>query len=220
MTGGCPTCSGFDPLDGRGPVCRCGSTWATRPRKPLTRRTPLAHGEKGLARGTGLAPGTKGLTRGAPLVSGGAPLASGAPLARSAPAPRPRKPRVAPEVRDAVLARSGGRCEVGATDACRARGRRLDSAEGASQHHRLPGRMGGSKRTAVHAAANLLQVCGHGTAGCHGWIESHRTAALAAGWLLRAGEDPTGRPARLHDGRRMLLTATGYLPDPAPVGSP
>lgn len=178
--------------------------------KPLARRTPLAPGSKGLAPGKGLSRGT-GLTRTAGPVER-------APLARSAPAPRPWKPRVAPEVRDAVLTRSRGLCEVAATPECRTRGRRLDSVVGASVQHRLPGRMGGSKRAAVHSPANLLQVCGSGTTGCHGHMESQRELALVNGWLLHDGEDPAARPALLWNGRRMLLTADGYLPAPAPVG--
>lgn len=198
----------------------------------LTRRTPLAPGTKGLApgkglsRGTGLAPGTKGLSRGAgltrstPMTPGERALTGTAPLARQAPASRPRKARVAPEVRDAVRARSGGRCEVGVELACRTRRRSLTSVVGASQHHRLPGRMGGSKRAAVHAASNLLDVCGHGTAGCHGWIERNRETALANGWLLHEGADPAAVPVALHDGRRVLLTDAGtYGASPGEPGA-
>lgn len=159
----------------------------------LTRRTPLG-------RSAGLAPG-KGLARSVPM-----PTGERAPLARQVPVSRPRKPRVAPEVRDAVRARSRGLCEVAVIEACRRRGRRLDTADGGNQHHRLPGRMGGSKRAGVHSAANLLDVCGHGnTTGCHGHIERHRGQALANGWLLREGQDPAAVPVTLWNGRRVLL---------------
>lgn len=209
-------CGGFDPLDGRSPGCRCGTGQAPTPRKGLTRSAPLSRGTKGLARGAGLAQGTKGLARG----SG---LAQGRGLSRSAPAvsrrtgidraaakPKPRAPRVAGAVRDAVLARSGGRCEVAATEVCRRAGRSLSG--GGSQHHRRPGRMGGSKAAGTNEAPNLLQVCGSGTTGCHGAIESDRSRALAAGWLLHAGQDPAAEPVTLWDGRRVLLRADGYLP--------
>lgn len=189
--------------------------------KPLERRTPLSPGTKGLTRSTGLAAGKglapgkgfgtrKPMDRGAGLERGTG-LTQGGTLARSAPAQRPRKPRVAPEVRDAVLVRSGGRCEVAATADCVARGRSLESPVGMSQHHRRPGRMGGSKAAGTNEAANLLAICGSGTTGCHGAIESNRTEALAFGWLLHAGQDPAVQPVRLWDGRRVLLTATGYV---------
>lgn len=178
-------------------------------RSELTRST-------GLAAGKGLAPG-KGLTTRKPMAQGEgltrktAPPKERAPLARQVPAPRPRKPRVAPEVRDAVLTRSGGRCEVGAIDACRARRRRLDSPDGTNQHHRRPGGMGGSKRAGVHAATNLLQVCGSGNvSGCHGHIESNRTVAYENGWLVHEGQDPAAVPVLLHDGRRVLLDGDDY----------
>lgn len=181
---------------------RVGLGTAEVKRTELTRTTGLAQG-KPLAAGKGLTRGA-GLTRSTPIAASAA--------AGTRPPAKPRAPRVASAVRDVVLARSGGRCELGATDACRALRRRLDSAEGGSQHHRLPARMGGSKRTVVHGPANLIQVCGHGTAGCHGWLESHRTAALANGWLLHAGEDPAARPVLLHDGRRVLLGPSYVTP--------
>lgn len=197
----CPACGGADPLSGESPVCRCGTAWA-KPKGGLTRTKGLAAG-KGFGVRKPMAAG-KGLSR----TSGPSP--SRAPMARQAPAVRPRKPRVAPEVREHVLLRAGGRCEVAAAPECRTRHRSLTSAVGGSQHHRLPGRMGGSKRTAVHAVSNLLQVCGHGTAGCHGWIESNRETALGNGWLLHEGQDPAVVPVLLHDGRRVLLGVDGY----------
>ena len=41
MTGDCPTCGGHDPLDGREPACRCGSSdleWAADPTPPVPTR--------------------------------------------------------------------------------------------------------------------------------------------------------------------------------------
>jgi len=163
-------------------------------RSGLTRHTPLA-------RGKGLAPGERALT-------------SATPLPRTPTAPKPRRPRVAAAVRDAVLARSGGHCEVAATSDCLARGRSLDSHVGVSQHHRRPGRMGGSSAASTNTAANLLHVCGSGTTGCHGAIESNRTEALAFGWLLHAGQDPELVPVRLWNGRRVLLTVAGEYAAP------
>lgn len=52
-------------------------------------------------------------------------------------------------------------------------------------HHRLARGAGGSKLAHVNAPANLLLLCGSGTTGCHGWVESHRAEAYEAGLLVR-----------------------------------
>lgn len=64
----------------------------------------------------------------------------------------------------------------------------------ASLHHRLPRRMGGTVNPAVNSAANLLYVCGSGTTGCHGLIESQRATSYLMGLLLRDGQDPCSEP--------------------------
>lgn len=198
----CPTCGGGNPLDGDDPVCQCGTEWA-RPKGRLTRT-------KGLAPGKGFGQ-RKPMNRGKPMERSMTPAGQRAAMSRSATKPKPREPRVTPEVRDVVLLRSRGRCEVGVTDACRARGRRLDSPEGTNQHHRHPGGMGGSKRAEIHAAEGLLQVCGQGnTSGCHGWIESNRTAAKERGWLVDRGQDPADVPVVLWNGDRVLLDGASY----------
>ncbi|WP_280420058.1 HNH endonuclease [Nocardia carnea] len=47
-------------------------------------------------------------------------------------------------------------------------------------HHRRKKGQGG-----LWAPSNLLALCGHGTAGCHGWVEANPTAAHEAGlWLF------------------------------------
>ena len=103
--------------------------------------------------------------------------------------------RIPPAVLALILTRSGDLCEV-----C---GRRAEST-----HHRKPRGMGGSKDPAAHSAANLLRVCGDGTRGCHGMIESNRTASYENGWLLRRGEPPTCVPVLLRN-RWTLLTEDG-----------
>ncbi len=55
-------------------------------------------------------------------------------------------------------------------------------------HHRQARGMGGTRK--VDRASNLVMLCGSGTTGCHGWVESHRTQSLADGWLVRQTADP------------------------------
>ncbi|MET8985927.1 HNH endonuclease signature motif containing protein [Nonomuraea wenchangensis] len=61
-----------------------------------------------------------------------------------------------------------------------------------SVHHRIPRGRGGE-----NTAENLLLLCGSGTTGCHGWVESHRTEAYNAGYLVRTGFDPLDVPVLL-----------------------
>lgn len=70
-----------------------------------------------------------------------------------------------------------------------------------SFHHRQARGMGSTRRPETNAAYNLLLVCGTGTTGCHGFIESHRKAAEAEGWLVRHGLDPAHVPVTVHTGR-------------------
>lgn len=145
------------------------------------------------------------------------PLRRGKPLQRKPAGPRqtPPKPTKSPDtprwVKDAIYQRAAGRCEVGVTEACRARGGWFDGQAGRTVHHRRPRRMGGTTAVDIHDPANLLAVCGDGTRGCHGWIESNRLAAKQAGWLLGAGADPVSRACLLRDGRIVLLQVDGYV---------
>ena len=52
-------------------------------------------------------------------------------------------------------------------------------------HHRMARGSGGSKLPHVNAAANLLLMCGSGTTGCHGWVETNRAIAYEQGLLVR-----------------------------------
>ena len=90
---------------------------------------------------------------------------------------------ISPDVRAEVVGRSEGRCEL-----CNGPLRPM------SVHHRRPRGMGGTRRAWVNEAANLLVVCGTGTTGCHGMIESRRADAYESGWLIRSGMDPTEVP--------------------------
>lgn len=53
-----------------------------------------------------------------------------------------------------------------------------------SLHHRRPSGMGGDRKPETHGPANLVMLCGSGVTFCHGWVEQHRTDAMARGYLI------------------------------------
>lgn len=63
-------------------------------------------------------------------------------------------------------------------------------AHGISIHHRKPRGMGGTKKKEINDPSNLLLLCGSGTTGCHGWIESNREQAYEMGLLVRQSDNP------------------------------
>ncbi len=103
------------------------------------------------------------------------------------------------QVREQVWARSVGRCER-----C---GTALNGA--VSLHHRRPRGAGGSKDAVTNSPVNLLYLCGSGTTGCHGWIESFRTLSYASGWLVHSWDDPARVPVDLHGRGPVLLSDDG-----------
>lgn len=103
---------------------------------------------------------------------------------------------VTPATRALVRDRSAGFCEVCGTRA------------GENIHHRAPRGMGGTKRD-IHTAEWLLNLCGSGTTGCHGYIESHRDEAYEKGWLLRRHSSPRTIPAWLYGHVFAILTPEG-----------
>jgi hypothetical protein len=62
--------------------------------------------------------------------------------------------------------------------------------------------MGGTRRPDL--PSNLIALCGSGTTGCHGWVESRRTEALEEGLLVRQHHDPATTPVLLADGWKLL----------------
>lgn len=85
-----------------------------------------------------------------------------------------------------------------------------------SFHHRQPRGAGGSSREGINSPANLLLVCGTGTTGCHGEIEANRTAAYAAGWLVKHPQDPAAVPVlTVHSPDAVLLTGAGQIEEAA-----
>jgi hypothetical protein len=66
-----------------------------------------------------------------------------------------------------------------------------------SVHHRRPRAMGGTHRPETNLASNLLVLCGSGTTGCHGYLESHRTEAKDLGFIVPQYEEPKNVPVKL-----------------------
>ncbi|MET1062470.1 MAG: hypothetical protein ABWX71_06205 [Aeromicrobium sp.] len=140
------------------------------------------------------------------------------PMGRAGARPRtkkstPKRRNTGPTatVSSIVWARAGGRCEL-----C---GGSLAGVIGFSKHHRLPRRMGGSSRPELNTPANLIMLCGSGTTGCHGRVESRREQAYAEGLLLHDGADPATVPVLLLPSTHafaelVYLTVDGtYSPD-------
>lgn len=113
------------------------------------------------------------------------------------------------DVVTAVLERANWSCE-----AC---GKPLGDRRGEdwSVQHRVPRGSGGSRAAWINRVSNLMILCGSATTpdSCHEFTESHRIAAIAAGWLIQARQDPRtvevlirgefkylGDDARYHDG--------------------
>jgi len=73
-----------------------------------------------------------------------------------------------------------------------------------SIHHRQPRGMGGTSLPGAHRLSLLVLVCGSGTTGCHGHLESRRRDAQALGWLISKFEaaDPQTIPLRWADSTR------------------
>lgn len=103
-----------------------------------------------------------------------------------------------PHIRLLVAARSGGCCE---RCACAL------PIGGGDCHHRKPRRMGGTRDRQINAPSNLVVLC----RPCHDWIESHRTRALADGWLIPSNGNPAVVPVRSGLHGRVLLADDGRI---------
>jgi len=82
-------------------------------------------------------------------------------------------------VDEKVIARDMGACAR-----CARHVAHLERGREWSIHHRRPRGAGGTSVAWVNEAANQIILCGSGTTGCHGWIESHRAEARMAGYLV------------------------------------
>lgn len=135
----------------------------------------------------------------------------GKPLARKPWRARPKQTGPHQDAVEAVYERASWSCE------------RCSAAVGPVRgsdhhiHHRRPRGNGGTVRPETNWPSNLLLLC----PTCHEdgktGVESRRTAALAAGWLVRQDADPAAVPVVIHGPRLVYLTEDGrYL---APSGT-
>jgi hypothetical protein len=65
-------------------------------------------------------------------------------------------------------------------------GKSLYSALTFSRHHR---RMRSHAFPGLHDPGNVIDVCGTGSTGCHGYIHAHPAESYAKGWLVRGTAD-------------------------------
>jgi len=65
--------------------------------------------------------------------------------------------------------------------------------------------MGGSKNQELHKSANLIVLCGTGTSGCHGWVESNRDKARELGYLITKIESATEIPFQDINGKWWVI---------------
>lgn len=128
--------------------------------------------------------------------------------------PRRRKPPKVTgptdEQRQELLVRADGCCERCGVRVASYGGWRWLPIADFSDHHRQPRQMGGSTGPEVNSPANRLVLCGTGTTGCHGEVESQRALSYANGWLVRRPTDPATVPVELHIGRVFLTDDGGY----------
>lgn len=82
-------------------------------------------------------------------------------------------------VDEKVIARDMGACAR-----CGRHVAHLERGIAWSIHHRRPRGAGGTSLAWVDEAANQIILCGSGTTGCHGWVESNRSEARAQGFLV------------------------------------
>lgn len=85
------------------------------------------------------------------------------------------------QCRTIVRGRSGGVCEIQIPGVC--------TGQAQSCHHRRK-----RSHTGMWVPSNILDACGDGTRGCHGWVESHPEQAQERGLWLIGSESPQFTP--------------------------
>lgn len=80
-----------------------------------------------------------------------------------------------------IVARDQGKCAR-----CGQHVAHLERGWAWSVHHRRPRSSGGTSLHWVDGAANGIILCGTGTRGCHGSVESQRRTSIDTGFLISA----------------------------------
>jgi 5-methylcytosine-specific restriction endonuclease McrA len=75
-----------------------------------------------------------------------------------------------------------------------------------SLHHRKRRSQGGD-----NSPANLVSLCGHGTAGCHGWTHAEPELARDVGLLVRRNDNPLATPVAHGLHGHVFLTVHGSV---------
>lgn len=75
-----------------------------------------------------------------------------------------------------------------------------------SRHHRLM--RSHADKNVKHQVYNLIDLCGSGTTGCHGYVHAHPKESYENGWLVHSWDDPLNVPVKTFHGW-MLLTEAG-----------
>ena len=60
-----------------------------------------------------------------------------------------------------------------------------------------------------HNPANIIELCGSGTTGCHGWVHKHVAEAERLGLIVPLGGDPLTAPVCDWRGRWLRLNPDG-----------
>lgn len=78
---------------------------------------------------------------------------------------------------------------------------------GRSGHHRQLRRA--ANPDVRHSPVNIIELCGSGTTGCHGWVHQHVAEAERLGLIVPFGIDPLSTPVRDWQGRWLWLNQDG-----------
>ncbi len=83
-----------------------------------------------------------------------------------------------------------GRCQLKIPSVC--------TQWATNRHHRKLRKHGGTDEP-----VNLIDLCGSGTTGCHGYVHHNPAISFAKGWLVHSWDDPAEvpwEPFRLKEG--------------------
>lgn len=106
------------------------------------------------------------------------------------------------DTREALVGRSGGLCELVATQTC--------TGSATEVAHRLGKKAGGRKGTAL-AESNRLSNVVHSCHTCHMWTHDHPDVAYTLGMMLHEWDSPPDVPMQYRAGEMVLLFDDGSI---------